>query len=55
MAQNELTVCSRCDVTPDVFRPQRSVIISLYSHIHTSTLMLMARVLFAKENPLSYK
>lgn len=55
MAQNEITVCFRCDVTPDVLRPQRYVIISLHRHIHTSAFMLMARVLFAEENPLSGK
>lgn len=36
-------------MTPDVFRPQRYVIISLHLHIHTRTFMRMARVLFAKE------
>lgn len=41
MVQNEITICLRCDVTPDVFKPQRCVIISLLLHIHTSTFMLM--------------
>lgn len=52
MVHNEITICLRCDVTPDVFKPQRYVIISLLLHLHTSTLMLMARVLCAKENSL---
>lgn len=55
MAQNEITVCLRCDVTPDVLKAQRYVIISLHQHIYTSTFVLMARVLFAEENPLSGK
>lgn len=52
MVQNEITICLRCDVTPDVFKPQRYVIISLLLHIHMSTFVLMARVLCAKENSL---
>lgn len=42
-------------MTPDVLRPQRYVITSLPRHIHTSTVRLMARVLFAEENPLAGK
>lgn len=52
MVQNEITICLRCDVTPDVFKPQGYVIISLLLYIHMSTLMLMAGVLCAKENSL---
>lgn len=55
MVQNEITVCLRCDVTPDVIKPQRYVIISPFVHIHKSTFMFMARVLCAKENSLSGK
>lgn len=50
MVQNEITTYLKCEVTPDIFKPQRYVIISLLLHIHTSTFMLMARVLYAKEN-----
>lgn len=55
MVQSEITICLRCDVTPDVFKPQRYVIILLLLHIYTSTFMLMARVLCAKENSFSDK
>lgn len=48
MVQNEIAIWPKCDVTPDVFKPQRYVIISLLLHIHTSTFMLMARVFMYK-------
>lgn len=55
MVHNEINVCLRYDVTPDVFKPQRYVIILVLLYVYTNTFMLMARVLCAKENQLSDK
>lgn len=54
VVQNKTTIYLRCDVTPDVFKPQRYVIILLLFHIHTSIYIYAYGKNFMRKRKLTF-